>query len=51
MERNKMFEVFKNKIWDLLKEKEVSFAMSCDRESKIPWHKEREVKRKDVRLP
>lgn len=44
-----MFEVIKDKIWNLLREKEVSLAMIYDREGKILWHKGRETRGKDVR--
>ncbi len=43
-----MFEVIKDKIWNLLKEKEISLAMIYDREAKILWHKGREITGKDV---
>lgn len=44
----KMFEVIKEKIWNMLKEKEISLAMIYDREGKILWHKGREIEGKDV---
>jgi transcriptional regulator with PAS, ATPase and Fis domain len=43
-----MFEVIKDKIWNLLKEKEISLAMIYDKEGKILWHKGREIQGKDV---
>lgn len=43
-----MFEVIKDKIWSLLKEKDVSLAMIYDREANILWHKGREIRGKDV---
>ncbi len=43
-----MFEVIKDKIWNLLKEKEVSLAMIYDKEGKILWHKGREIHVKSV---
>ncbi|UCH92943.1 MAG: sigma-54-dependent Fis family transcriptional regulator [Candidatus Aminicenantes bacterium] len=43
-----MIEVIKNKIWNLLKEKEISLAMIYDREGKILWHKGRDIYGKDV---
>lgn len=43
-----MFEVIKEKIWNLLKEKEVSLAMIYDEDGKILWHKGREIEGKDV---
>lgn len=43
-----MFEVIKDKIWNLLKEKEVSLAMLYDKEGKILWHKGREIQVKSV---
>ena len=39
-----MIEIVKNKIWEMLKEKEVSLAMVYDREGKILWHKGRDIK-------
>ncbi len=43
-----MFEVIKEKIWNLLKEKEISLAMIYDKEGKILWHKGREIEGNDV---
>ncbi len=43
-----MFEVIKDKIWNLLKEKEISLAMIYDRKGKILWHRGRDIKGKDV---
>ena len=39
-----MIESFKNKIWDVLKGKEVSLAMLYDRDGRILWHRGREIK-------
>jgi DNA-binding NtrC family response regulator len=39
-----MIESIKNKIWDILKEKEVSLAMLYDCEGRILWHRGREIK-------
>ncbi|MCP4218674.1 MAG: sigma-54-dependent Fis family transcriptional regulator [bacterium] len=39
-----MLEIFKSKIWDLLKEKAVSLAMVFDRDGHILWHKGRHIK-------
>ena len=44
-----MFEMVKDKIWNLLREKEVSLAMIYDRETRILWHKGRSIRGKDVR--
>jgi len=33
-----MFELIKDKIWDMLKEKEISLAMIYDQQGKILWH-------------
>jgi len=38
-----MFESIKTKLWDLLKEKEVSLAMLYNREGEILWHKGRDI--------
>jgi transcriptional regulator with PAS, ATPase and Fis domain len=43
-----MIEVIKDKIWNLLKEKEISLAMIYDRDGKILWHKGREIEGKSV---
>lgn len=43
-----MFEVIKEKIWNLLKEKEISLAMIYDEDGKILWHKGREIEGKNV---
>ena len=43
-----MIEMVKDKIWDLLKEKEISLAMIYDNKGKILWHKGREIVGKDV---
>jgi len=39
-----MIENIKNKLWEMLKEKEVSLIMICDKEGNILWHKGRKVK-------
>lgn len=39
-----MLELIKQKIWDNLREKEVSLAMVFDRGGRILWHKGRQVK-------
>jgi hypothetical protein len=38
-----MIEIIKNKIWNLLKEKEVSLAMIFDKNGKIAWSKGRQI--------
>jgi DNA-binding NtrC family response regulator len=43
-----MFEVIKDKIWNLLKEKEISLAMIYDEKGKILWRRGREIEGKDV---
>jgi len=43
-----MFEVIKEKIWNLLKEKEISLAMIYDEKGKILWHRGREIEGKDI---
>lgn len=43
-----MIEAIKNKIWNILKEKEISLAMIYDKEGKILWHKGRRIIGKDV---
>lgn len=43
-----MIESIKKKIWDLLKDKEVSLAMLYDREGKILWHRGRTIKGKTI---
>jgi DNA-binding NtrC family response regulator len=43
-----MFELIKDKIWDMLKEKEISLAMIYDKNGKILWHKGRKILGKDV---
>lgn len=43
-----MFEIIKEKIWNLLKEKEISLAMIYDENGKILWHRGREIEGKDV---
>jgi len=43
-----MIESIKTKLWDLLKEKEVSLAMLYNREGEILWHKGREIGGKTI---
>lgn len=43
-----MIESIKNKVWDILKGKEVSLAMLYDREGRILWHRGREIKGQTV---
>lgn len=43
-----MIESIKNRIWDNLKEKDVSLAMLYDNEGKILWHRGRKIKGKTV---
>jgi len=43
-----MIESIKTKLWDLLKEKQVSLAMLYDREGRILWHKGRKIKGKTI---
>jgi len=43
-----MIESVKNKVWDILKGKEVSLAMLYDREGRILWHRGREIKGQSV---
>jgi transcriptional regulator with PAS, ATPase and Fis domain len=43
-----MLEMIKSKIWNILKEKEVSLAMIYDREGHILWHRGRKIQGKDV---
>jgi DNA-binding NtrC family response regulator len=38
-----MIESIKNKVWDILKGKEVSLAMLYDREGRILWHRGRDI--------
>ena len=38
-----MIEIIKNKIWNLLEEKEVSLAMIFDKSGKIAWSKGRQI--------
>jgi len=38
-----MIEIIKSKIWEILKEKEVSLALVFDREGRILWHKGRKI--------
>lgn len=44
-----MLELIKTKIWDMLKEKEVSLAMVFDRKGRILWHKGRDIIGKTIR--
>ena len=43
-----MIEIIKTKIWDRLKEKEVSLAMVFDKEGRILWHKGRPIQGQTV---
>jgi len=43
-----MFESIKTKIWELLKEKEVSLAMLYNRKGEILWHRGREISGKTI---
>jgi hypothetical protein len=43
-----MFDIIKTKLWDILKEKDVSLAMLYDREGRILWHKGREIAGKTI---
>lgn len=43
-----MFESIKTKIWELLKEKEVSLAMLFNGEGEILWHRGREITGKTI---
>ena len=43
-----MIESIKNKIWELLKNKEISLAIIFDREGKIHWHRGRKIRGNDV---
>ncbi|MCP5045626.1 MAG: sigma-54-dependent Fis family transcriptional regulator, partial [bacterium] len=43
-----MIDSLKTKIWELLKEKDVSLAMLYNREGEILWHRGREIKGKTV---
>lgn len=38
-----MLEIIKSRLWDLLKEKDVSLVMVFDESGKIHWHKGREI--------
>ena len=44
----KMLEIIKNKIWELLKDKEVSLVMIFHRDGDILWHRGREIKGKSI---
>jgi hypothetical protein len=43
-----MIESIRTKIWELLKDKEVSLALIFDKEGKIHWHKGRKIKGDNV---
>jgi len=43
-----MIESIKNKVWDILKGKEVSLAMLYDRDGRILWHRGRDIKGQTV---
>jgi transcriptional regulator with PAS, ATPase and Fis domain len=45
-----MFGSIKTKLWDLLKEKEVSLAMLYNSEGEILWHKGREIVGKNIHV-
>jgi transcriptional regulator with PAS, ATPase and Fis domain len=47
-EKPDMIEMVKDRIWVLLKDKEISLAMIYDNNGKILWHKGREIEGKDV---
>ncbi|MEN8164871.1 MAG: sigma 54-interacting transcriptional regulator [Acidobacteriota bacterium] len=38
-----MIEAIKNKLWNVLRKKDVSLAMVCDREERILWHRGRRI--------
>lgn len=44
-----MINTFKTKLWDVLKEKEVSLAILYDNEGEILWHKGRSIAGKNVK--
>jgi len=43
-----MIEIIKAKIWEILKEKEVSLVMVFDKEGRILWHKGRKINGKTI---
>ena len=43
-----MLEIIKNKIWELLKDKEVSLVMIFHKDGEILWHRGREIKGKSL---
>jgi hypothetical protein len=43
-----MIESIKTKLWDLLKEKEVSLAMLYNKNGEILWHKGRKITGKTI---
>jgi len=43
-----MLEIIKNKIWELLKDKEVSLVMIFHRNGDILWHRGREIRGKSI---
>lgn len=43
-----MIEVIKNRIWEILKNKEVSLVMIYDRNGRILWHRGREINGKTI---
>lgn len=43
-----MLEIIKQKIWDLLKEKEISLIMLYNKQGEILWHKGRAIKGKSI---
>jgi hypothetical protein len=38
-----MLDIIKTKLWEILKEKDISLAMVYEREGRILWHKGREI--------
>ena len=49
MKGGNVIEVIKNRIWDLLKEKDVSLVMIYDTGGNILWHRGRPITDKNVR--
>jgi len=43
-----MIEIIKNKIWEILKQKEVSLVIVFDRKGQILWHRGRSIKGKTI---
>ena len=44
-----MIELIKTKVWNILKEKDVSLALIYNREGEILWHRGREIKGKHTK--